>query len=43
MYQASEQQLRIEEFDHPFGGSLDDENRWVNLPRLISLAEVEQL
>jgi transposase, IS5 family len=43
MYRASEGQLKIEEFDHPFGGSLDPENRWVKLSRLVPWKEVEKL
>ena len=43
MYRMREDQLKIEAFEHPFGGRLDPENRWVKLSRLVPWAEVEKL
>ena len=43
MYRANEGQLKIEAFEHPFGGSLDPENRWVKLSRLVPWEEAEKL
>ncbi|MFP4582955.1 MAG: IS5/IS1182 family transposase, partial [Desulfococcaceae bacterium] len=43
MYRASEGRLKIEEFDHPFGGGLDPENRRVKLSRLVPWRETEKL
>ena len=43
MYREEEKkQLELEDFYMPFGGHLDDENRWVVLSRKIPWAELEQ-
>ncbi len=42
MYQYSEKQLRIEDFELPFVGTLSETNRWVTLSKLIPWDVVEE-
>lgn len=42
MYSHSEDQIEFYHFIHPFGGKLEEENRWVQLSKLIPWLELEE-
>ena len=42
MYSFSEDQIEFYDFIHPFGGQLNESNRWVKMSRLIPWRELEK-
>lgn len=42
MYSHSEDQIEFYQFIHPFGGKLEEENRWVQLSKLIPWGVLEE-
>lgn len=41
MYRKTESQLPLENFQLPFGGELDPDNRWIKLEKIIPWDQIE--